>query len=56
MGVAFPSVVSWARVTPPCFCKQLHQATTDNIEVRLCGREGIANEDTPVELNETYIN
>ena len=43
-------------VTPPWFCKQLPQATTDNIEVRLCGGEGTADEDTPVELIELYIN
>ena len=43
-------------VTPPWFCKQLPQATTDDIEVRLCGYEGNTNEDTPVELIELYIN
>ena len=43
-------------VTPPWFCKQLPQATTDDIEVRICGDEGIGNEDTPVELIEMYIN
>ena len=42
-------------VTPPWFCKQLPQATTDDIEVRLCGGEGTADEDTPVELIELYI-
>ena len=40
-------------VTPPWFCKQLPQTTTDDIEVRLCGDE---TEDTPVELIELYIN
>ena len=35
-------------VTPPWFCKQLPQATTDDIEVRLCGGEGTADKDTPV--------
>ena len=43
-------------VTPPWFCKQLPQATTDDIEVRLCGDERIGNEDTPVELIEIYVN
>ena len=43
-------------VTPPWFCKQLPQATTDDIEVRLCGAEGTENEDTPVQLIELYIN
>ena len=43
-------------VTPPWFCKQLPQTTTDDIEVRLCGGEGNADEDTPVELIKLYIN
>ena len=43
-------------VTPPWFCKQLPQTTTDNIEVRLCGDESNVREDTPVELIEIYIN
>ena len=42
-------------VTPPWFCKQLPHATTDDIEVRLCGDEGNRNEDTPVELIEIYV-
>jgi len=40
-------------VTAPWFCKQLPQATTDDIEVRICGNEG--REDTPIELIELYI-
>ena len=43
-------------VTPPWFCKQLPQATTDDIEVRICGDQEIANEDTPVELIEHHVN
>ena len=43
-------------VTPPWFCKQLPQTTTDDIEVRICGDQEIANEDTRVELIELYIN
>ena len=42
-------------VTPPWFCKQLPQATTDDIEVRLCADEGTTNEDIPLELVELYI-
>ena len=42
-------------VTAPWFCKQLPQATTDNLEVRICGNEPTSNEDTPVELIELYI-
>ena len=37
------------------FCKQLPQTTTDDIEIRICGNEGTANEDTPVEIIELYI-
>ena len=43
-------------VTPPWFCKQLPQTTTDDIEVRICADEGVGNEATPVELIEMYIN
>ena len=43
-------------VTAPWFCKQLPQATIDDIEVRICGDElGASVEDTPVELIELYI-
>ena len=42
-------------VTPPWFCKQLPQATTDDIEVRLCADEATTNEDIPLELIELYI-
>ena len=42
-------------VTAPWFCKQLPQATADDIEVRICGNEPTSNEDTPVELVELYI-
>jgi len=42
-------------VTAPWFCKQLPQATADDIEVRICGDELTSNEDTPVELVELYI-
>ena len=38
-------------VTPPWFCKQLPQTTTDDIEVRDQDRD----EDTPIELIEVYI-
>ena len=43
-------------VTAPWFCKQLPQTTTDDIEVRICSDQEIANEDTPVELIEIYVN
>ena len=40
---------------PPYFCKSLPEPTTDDIEVRLCGDEGLANEDTPIELIEIFV-
>ena len=41
--------------TPPWFCKQLLQATTDDIEVRICSDEDNTREDTPIELIEIYV-
>ena len=41
--------------SPPWFCKQLPQPTTDDIELRLCGDEVLTNEDTPLEVIELYI-
>ena len=41
-------------VTPPWFCTQLPQATTDDLEIRLC-RDQDVDEDTPIELIEVYI-
>ena len=41
--------------SPPWFCKQLPQPTTDDIEVRICGDGGLTDEDTPVELIELYV-
>ena len=40
---------------PLWFCKQLPQATSDSIEIRLCGDEHLGNEDTPIELVEIYV-
>jgi len=42
-------------VTAPWFCKQLPQATTDDIEVRICGDQHTVDEDNPIELIELYI-
>ena len=41
---------------PPWFCKTLPQPTTDDIEVRICADELLANEDVTVELIEIYVN
>ena len=41
--------------SPPWFNVQLSSPTTDDIEVRICGDEGIRNEDTPIQLIELYV-
>ena len=41
--------------SPPWFCKQLPQPTTDNIEFRLCSDQGTSNEDALIELVELYV-
>ena len=41
--------------SPPWFNVQLSSPTTDDIEVRICGDEGIGGEDTPVQLIELYV-
>jgi len=38
----------------PWFCKELPQSTTDNLEVRICGNQHLA-EDTPIDLVQLYI-
>ena len=40
---------------PPWFMKELPSSTRDDIEMRLCGDEGISNEDVPVEVVELYV-
>lgn len=40
---------------PPWFCKQLRAATTADIDIRICADYNLANEDTPIELVEIYI-
>ena len=39
----------------PWFHKTLDNVTTDYIELRVCGDEGTANEDTPIAFYEIYI-
>ena len=43
--------------SPPWFNVTLSSYTTDNIEVRICGREDteIGNEDSPIQLIELYV-
>ena len=40
---------------PPWFCKLLPQPTTDNIELRICNREGESLDDTPFQIVELYV-
>jgi hypothetical protein len=41
--------------SPPWFCRQLPESTSDSIEVRLCADQGNMDEDVLVELIELYI-
>jgi hypothetical protein len=40
---------------PPWFCRELGQASTDDLELRICGNENTSNEDTPIEIVEFYV-
>ena len=39
----------------PWFHRAFDSPTTDDIELRVCGNEGISNEDSPVSLYEIYV-
>ena len=39
----------------PWFNKTLSETTTEDIELRVCGSQGIINEDTPLELIELFV-
>ena len=39
----------------PWFCKELPQATTDNLEFRICADQDRQDEDTPIDLVQLYI-
>ena len=39
----------------PWFCKKLPEPTTDDLELRICGDQSLADEDTPIELIQLYI-
>ena len=41
--------------SPPWFNVRLPFPATDDIEVRICGDQGIGNEDTPIQLIELYV-
>ena len=40
---------------PPWFCTTLPQPTTDDLEVRICGEDGIGNEDILTQLVDIYV-
>ena len=39
----------------PWFLKTLNEITTDDIELRVCGDEGLLNEDIPLDIIEIYV-
>ena len=39
----------------PWFCRTLPQEVSEDIEVRLCSDQGIANEEIYVDLLEVYV-
>ena len=41
---------------PPWFCKTLPQPTTDDIEVRICADQALADEEVTIGLIEIYVN
>ncbi len=42
--------------SPPWFCKQLPQPTTDDIELRLCDNEWNSFDDSPFDVVELFVN
>ena len=40
---------------PPFFCTSTSEPTTDNIEIAICAGSTTANEDTPIELIEIFV-
>ena len=41
--------------TPPWFSVELHNSTSDDIEVRICHDQDTIDEDTPIQLLEIYV-
>ena len=39
----------------PWFCKELPEPTTDDLEFRICGDQSLADEDTPIDLVQLYV-
>ena len=42
-------------MNPPWFNVDLTSSTSDAIEVRICGDQVLANEDSPIALMELYV-
>ena len=47
--------ICYTTKSPSWFSVELSNPTSDNIKVPICGSESTANEDTPIELLELYI-
>ena len=41
--------------SPPWFCTELDQSTSDDIELRLCADQAVRDEDVPIEHIELYV-
>ena len=54
-GCGSASITCCTFNSPPWFNAQLPSPTTDDIEVRICGDQGIGNEDSPIQLMELYV-
>ena len=40
---------------PPWFCKELSESTTDDVELRICADQNIADEDSLIQFVELYV-
>ena len=54
-GCGSTSITCCTFNSPPWFNAQLSSPTTDDIEVRICGDQGIGDEDSPIQLMELYV-
>ena len=54
-GCGSASITCCTFNSPPWFNAQLPSPTTDDIEVRICGDQGIGSEDSPIQLMELYV-
>ena len=65
-GYKFYDVPLWSRITGNCedcssrytvphFCRELPQATNEDLEIRVCANQGLSDEDIQVEAIDLYI-